>query len=108
MTAEYVLVTTTTDTDEEAQRLASAFVNARFAACAHVEETDSVYWWQGNVERAHEWRVEFKTPQHRAAELQQAILDAHSYTTPQVIVTPILGGSPAYLAWLTEETTPRD
>jgi len=107
MTADYVLVTTTTDTAEEAQSLADSLVTARLAACAHIEETDSVYWWQDAVERAHEWRVEFKTPQHRAAELQQAILTAHSYDTPQIIVTPILGGSPAYLAWLTEETTPR-
>lgn len=108
MNADYVLVTTTTDTAEEAQSLAGALVTARLAACAHIEETDSIYWWQGEVEHAHEWRIELKTPQHRAAELQQAILDTHSYDTPQVIVTPILGGSPAYLAWLTEETTPRD
>lgn len=107
MTAEYVLVTTTTDSAAEAQRLAEELVTARLAACAHVEETDSVYWWQGAIERAHEWRLEFKTPTHRAAELQQAILTAHSYDTPQIIVTPILGGSPAYLAWLTAETTPR-
>jgi len=107
MTSDYVLVTTTTDSAGEAQRLAETIVTGRLAACAHVEETDSVYWWQGAVESAHEWRVEFKTPQHRAAELQQAILAAHSYDTPQVIVTPILDGSPAYLAWLTEETTPR-
>lgn len=107
MTADYVLVTTTTDTVEEARGLAAELVTARLAACAHIEETDSTYWWDGAVQHDHEFRVEFKTPVHRAAELQQAILDAHSYDTPQVIVTPILGGSPAYLAWLTAETTPR-
>lgn len=107
MTAEHVLVTTTTDSAEEAQTLADTIVTRRLAACAHVEETNSTYWWQGEIQHDHEWRVEFKTPQHRAAELQQAILDAHSYETPQIIVTEIIGGSPAYLAWLTEETTPR-
>lgn len=108
MTAEYVLVTTTTDSANEAQQLADTLVTARLAACAHVEETDSTYWWEDEVKHDHEWRIELKTPAHRAAELQQAILTAHSYDTPQIIVTPILGGSPAYLAWLTAETTPRD
>lgn len=108
MTAEYVLVTTTTDNPDEARALAADLVTARLAACAHIDEIRSTYWWDGEVQNDPEFRIEFKTPQHRAAELQQAILDAHSYDTPQVIVTPILGGSPAYLAWLTEETTPRD
>lgn len=107
MTAEFVLVTTTTDNADAAKRLADTIVAGRLAACAHIEETESVYWWDGEIQHDHEWRIEFKTPQHRAAELQQAILDGHSYDTPQVIVTPILAGSPAYLAWLTEETTPR-
>jgi periplasmic divalent cation tolerance protein len=108
MTADYVLVTTTTDSAEEAQRLADALVGDRLAACAHIEETDSVYWWDGAVQHDHEWRLELKTPAGRADELQAAILQTHSYDTPQVIVTPILGGSPAYLAWLTAETTPRE
>lgn len=107
MTVDYVLVTTTTDSLLNARRLTEKMVFLHLAACAHMDETESTYWWKGAVQREHEWRVEFKTPQHRAAELQQAILDAHTYDTPQVIVTPILGGSPAYLAWLTEETTPR-
>ena len=108
MTADYVLVTTTVEDEADAKLLADSIVNARLAACVHLEPTRSVYWWGGAVQDEEEWKVEFKTPAHRAAELQQAILDQHTYKTPQVIVTPILGGSPAYLAWLTAETTPRD
>jgi len=108
MTSDYVLVTTTTDTAEEARALAEAMVTQRLAACAHIEQTDSVYWWDGAVQSEHEWRVEFKTvASARLEQLKAAILAAHSYDTPQVIVTPILDGSPAYLQWLTAETTPR-
>lgn len=107
MTADYVLVTTTVEDAEDAKMLADSIVNARLAACAHLEPTRSVYWWGGAVQDDQEWKVEFKTPAHRVAELQQAILDQHTYKTPQVIVTPIIGGSPAYLQWLSTETTPR-
>ena len=108
MTYNHVLVTTTTDTADEANRLADAIVHARQAACAHVSEIDSTYWWDGEVQHSHEWVIEFKTPAARASALKDAILAAHSYDTPQVIVTPIIDGSEAYLAWLDEETRPRD
>lgn len=107
MTADYVLVTTTTNTAEEAQELATDIVKARLAACAHVEETNSTYWWNGSIEHEHEWRIEFKTTAAHAAAVQARIEMNHSYDLPQVIVTPIIGGSPDYLAWLTAETTPR-
>jgi periplasmic divalent cation tolerance protein len=108
MTADYVLVTTTTDNNDEARRLAADLVTARLAACAHIDEIRSTYWWDGAVQNDPEFRIEFKTPADRADALQAAILAAHSYDVPQVIVTPILGGSPAYLQWLTEETRARD
>lgn len=106
-TSAHVLVTTTTDTAEEAQTLATGAVAERLAACAHVQETSSTYWWDGEVQHEHEWEIAFKTPANRSDELTAHILATHSYDTPQVIVTPIIGGSPAYLAWLDEETRPR-
>ena len=107
MTTDYVLVTTTTDTDTEARSLAEALVGDRLAACAHVRSVASVYWWDGVVQKTSEYEIEFKTPAHLTQELTANIVARHSYDMPQVIVTPILDGSPAYLAWLTAETTPR-
>ncbi len=107
MTTDYVLVTTTTDSAERAAAIAEAIVKQRLAACAHIEETDAAYWWQGEFETAHEWRVEYKTTRTRLEQLKAEVLRLHTYTTPQLIVTPILDGSPAYLEWLTAETTPR-
>ena len=107
MMTDYVLVITTTDSLPGARALADAIVTARLAACAHIEETDSVYWWDDEVQHDHEWRVEFKTTTARLEQLKAELLARHSYDTPQLIVTPILDGSPAYLAWITAETTPR-
>jgi periplasmic divalent cation tolerance protein len=30
----------------------------------------------------------------------------HSYDEPEIIATPIIAGSDAYLSWITEETRP--
>lgn len=107
MTTDYVLVTTTTDSAEEARTLADTLVSARLAACAHIEETDSVYWWDGEVRHDHEWRVEFKTTTARLEALKAELLARHSYELPQLIVTPIIDGFPDYLAWIADETSPR-
>jgi len=37
----------------------------------------------------------------------QYIAAHHPYDTPEIIVTPITGGSTSYLAWLAAETTPQ-
>ena len=102
---EHFEVSTTTDSSEAAAALASSAVHARVAACGQVVgPIRSVYWWDGTVERKQEWLVHFKTTADRSAELVDHIRANHSYDVPEVIVTPIVGGNPAYLAWVTAET----
>lgn len=102
---DYVTVTTTTDSMDEAQRLSASAVQARLAACGQVSEPiTSTYWWQGRVETATEYRIDFKTRAELAERLTEHLEAAHSYDTPEVIVTPVLGGNPAYLDWISAET----
>lgn len=101
-------VTTTTDNPDEAQRLSATAVEARLAACGQVSAPiTSTYWWDGKVETSSEYRIDFKTRAELAGTLTAHIVAAHSYDTPEVIITPIQGGNPAYLAWITAETTSR-
>lgn len=103
---DFVTVTTTTDNPDEAQSLAASAVQARLAACAQVSTPiASTYWWEGKVETAQEYRVDFKTRAELADRLTQHVKAAHSYDTPEVIVTPIVGGNPAYLEWIAAETS---
>jgi periplasmic divalent cation tolerance protein len=102
---EYSQVSTTTDSREAAETLASSAVEARVAACAQVVgPIKSTYWWEGKVDHADEYLIIYKTPNDQADALQAHILAHHGYDVPEVIRTPITGGNPAYLAWLTDET----
>ena len=103
---DYAIVMTTTDDAAEAKRLTGSVVRARFAACAQISAPiTSTYWWNGVVETASEYRVEFKTRREFADRLVQHIKALHSYDVPEVLVVPILGGNPAYLAWIDQETS---
>jgi periplasmic divalent cation tolerance protein len=105
MTAEHVVVTTTVDTEEAAVALASGAIDARLGACAQiVGPVTSVFRWEGEVKTEPEWRVEVKTTARRAPDVTAYFQVNHSYELPEVVVTPIEGGSAAYLAWLEEET----
>lgn len=105
---QYAQVTTTIDSREAAEALARSAVEARVAACGQVSAPIfSTYWWEGQVETAQEWYVVFKTTAERYTELEQHILSNHSYDVPEIVLTPILRGNPAYLSWIIDETNPQ-
>jgi periplasmic divalent cation tolerance protein len=99
--AEYLQVTTTAGSEEEAERIAAALIERRLAACVQiVGPVASRYRCQGAVETAEEWLCAAKTTVDRYAELEQAIRELHSYEEPEIIATPIVAGSPGYLEWV--------
>ena len=92
---------TTAGSAEEADRLASVLLERRLAACVQVlGPLESRYWWQGTLESATEWLCLAKTTADRVDDVVAAILDAHSYDTPEVLVTAVSGGNERYLRWV--------
>ncbi len=106
--ARYLQVQTTTDSRAEAVELGRAAVEARLAACAQVAgPVVSSYWWEGDLERAEEWMLLLKLPAARFAELADFLAQRHSYDEPEIVATPIVAGSAAYLSWIEEVTQPQ-
>ncbi|MGK3201754.1 divalent-cation tolerance protein CutA [Amycolatopsis sp. MEPSY49] len=106
MAAEHVIVTSTTDSETAARELAAKAIEERLGACAQiVGPVTSVYRWDGEVRTDQEWRVEIKTTAAGVPALTERIGQLHGYDLPEVVATPIVGGSAAYLSWLTTETT---
>ena len=96
-----ILVLTTAGSRDEAANIAASLVESHLAACVQiVSEIESVYRWEGRVTRDAEWLLLCKTTAGRYADVERAILEVHSYTTPEVVAVRIEGGSGAYLDWL--------
>ncbi|MFB9729363.1 divalent-cation tolerance protein CutA [Haloechinothrix salitolerans] len=105
MPADHVIVSTTTDSESEATALASSAIEHRLGACAQVVgPLTSVFRWDGAVQTEREWRVDIKTVADRVPGLTDHLKAEHSYDVPEIIATPIEGGSAEYLDWLVEET----
>jgi periplasmic divalent cation tolerance protein len=90
-----------------ADALAGALVEARLAACvSFTTGVQSVYRWQGKIERANEVTLTIKTTQRHYAALETAIRAAHPYELPEIIALPVVAGLPSYLHWIVAETSP--
>jgi periplasmic divalent cation tolerance protein len=102
------MVLMTAGSREEALRLADVLVGARLAACVQIlPEIESVYHWQGKVERAPEVLLLAKTTLSNFNELESLVRSLHSYETPEIIALPITAGSAPYLEWLTANVLPQ-
>jgi periplasmic divalent cation tolerance protein len=105
---EFIVVTTTTDTEMTAHAVARAMVESRLAACAQVGgPIVSHYWWQGGLRKSEEWRCDLKTRSALYGDLEAALRKIHPYETPQIVAKPLIAGSADYLEWLRRETSPQ-
>jgi periplasmic divalent cation tolerance protein len=104
-----LVVLVTCPSAKEAERIASALVQARLAACGNILQSPvrSIYRWKEKIESAREFLLLIKTSRRRFSELQAAIKQLHSYEVPEIIALPIAAGSQGYLSWLAESIAPR-
>ncbi|HXC52682.1 MAG TPA: divalent-cation tolerance protein CutA [Candidatus Limnocylindrales bacterium] len=110
---EVIVVLTTTADDESAGRLARALVEERLAACVTRMAAQSVYRWQktdagdpatgpasSEVCEESEVLLLIKSARSRKHELEQRILELHSYECPEIVVLEPQSVAPRYRAWL--------
>ncbi|HEV7397221.1 MAG TPA: divalent-cation tolerance protein CutA [Pyrinomonadaceae bacterium] len=101
--SDAIAVFLTASNGEEATRLADMLVGSRLAACVQIlPAMESVYRWQGNIERQSEVLLIAKTTRDKFDDLEREVRALHSYETPEIVALPILAGSTAYLDWLSD------
>jgi periplasmic divalent cation tolerance protein len=101
----HVVILTTLPADADAAAFATALVESQLAACVNLLPVmDSVYRWEGGVQRDSERQLLIKTSRERVATLWQRVRELHPYDVPEFIVLPIVDGHDAYLRWIGEST----
>lgn len=87
----------------EADKIASVLLEAKKAACVNVvPSVHSRYWWQGKIESADEVLLIIKTKSSALPDVIELVKKNHSYTVPEIIALPIIGGNEDYLKWIDE------
>ena len=103
-TLEFIQVISTTDSKENAEKIAKALLELRLAGCVQiVGPINSHYWWKGKIEASQEFLCLIKTKKEIYNEVEETIKKVHKYTVPEIIACPITHGSIDYLNWLKTE-----
>jgi periplasmic divalent cation tolerance protein len=103
---DILLVITNMPDAASAEKLARQLIEARAAACVNqLALCTSTYRWEDNIETATEVPLLIKTTREAYSQLEKLIYEAHPYELPEIIAVPVTAGLPAYLDWVSKETT---
>ena len=100
----HIVVFVTASNKKEAGRIADRLIKKKLAACVNIiDKIESLFWWQGKVDRAKEALLIIKSKKEKLAKIIKTVKALHSYEVPEIIGLPILMGSEDYLGWVEKE-----
>ncbi len=103
-----LLVYITVPDSDTARALGETLVRERLAACANIiEAMESRYWWEGQVQTAHESLCLCKTQEDRYQALEARARELHPYDIPCIVAVPLLYGYAPFMQWIADETRVR-
>ena len=102
--SDHVEIQITCGSVAEADRIAGALVERRYAACVQQLPIRSTYRWDGVVQHDDEVLLLVKTRAARFDEVAATVRELHSYDVPAITAVPIVAESSDYRAWIDAET----
>jgi periplasmic divalent cation tolerance protein len=90
-----------------ARQTGTALVEAQLAACVNLlPGVESIYRWQGAVERAGEVLAVFKTTASAWPAFEQRLRELHPYDVPEIVALKPEQVAESYARWVMAETCP--
>lgn len=100
-----LVVLSTFPNAENARQIGTIMVESQLAACVNLcPKMESIYRWQGQVERAEEVLAIFKTSSTAYPVLEQRLRELHPYDVPEIVALHPEQVSGTYLEWVLQET----
>jgi periplasmic divalent cation tolerance protein len=93
-----------TSSETEAKNIASTLLKEKLIACANFFPINSMYEWQGKIEKDNEYVLIVKTQKSLAQQVTKHIKTLHSYDTPCVLTIDCTANKDFY-NWLAKQTT---
>lgn len=102
--SDYCIVSTTTDTIENAEIITQSLLEKKLIACAQRTTTQSAYRWKEKTIESDEILLQMKTKKSLFAHIRKEIEALHTYEVPEIIMIPLLDANEFYLEWIEKET----
>lgn len=105
---DYIVIFTTTGSQDDAKNIAEHLVEMRLAACVQVTgPIHSIYRWKDRIENDEEWLCSIKSHKACFSKVERVIKEIHPYDVPEIVALPIVAGSSDYMRWLKDQLEPR-
>ena len=102
---DVIVVLITAGSIEEGERIAGSLIDSHLVACVNiVPSVKSIFIWEGKTDQQTEVLLIAKSRKALLNQIIEHVKKIHSYSVPEVIAIPVIGGSEDYLTWV-EETT---
>lgn len=105
--SQAIVVLVTLPSAQAARQMATTLVEERLAACGNIlPGVESIYRWEGEVQRAEEVLLILKTTAEAFALLRERVVELHGYECPEVLRLEVTAGHVPYLEWVAASVTP--
>ncbi|HEC69787.1 MAG TPA: divalent-cation tolerance protein CutA [Candidatus Omnitrophica bacterium] len=102
----FIVVLVTVPGKKVAKRIAEELLLQRTAACINIlKDVDSLFWWQGRIDKAKEHLLVIKTRKSLFSKLKKIVERLHPYQVVEIIALPLADINKKYRDWLKKETS---
>jgi periplasmic divalent cation tolerance protein len=99
----HIVILITCANKKEAGEICGQLIRKKLVACVNiVDAVESVFWWEGKVDKAKEVLLIAKSKKTKLAKIASLVKSIHSYDVPEIIALPVVGGYKPYLDWIDE------
>jgi periplasmic divalent cation tolerance protein len=99
-----VMISTTFESKEDAEKTARLLLNERLIACAQVSgPITSYYRWEGSIATSTEFTLTLKTTAELCEQVNTRLKETHPYQLPEIVAQTSTEGSVEYAEWVESE-----
>ena len=98
---DFLVIYVTYPSEEEATSICENLLEQGLIACANIYPVQSMYRWEGKINKDKEWVSILKSTNQNWTRLQQSITQLHSYETP-CITKWAASANEEYTKWILE------
>lgn len=99
----YIVAVTMCNKESVASKICSVILSKHLAASCQIYKTNSFYWWNDELEKGTEYRLEFRTKKSLYNRIEEEIRKVHDYEVAEIMYYTINSTNNDFLEWIDKE-----
>ncbi len=101
----YIIVTTFCKEKNLAGKICDDLLEKNLVARCTVSKVSSKYWWNGKLELANEYKLEFRTIASFFETIKEEIEEIHDYEVPEISAVEMYDANDSFIEWINQYTS---